>query len=98
MKNYIYIVNKKNNDRDGHPRSIVTVYDINQITPEYPYPRFIKAELIGYRDPQQAAFDMLSEAGLLILGSHDNGAPYSFFEYIKNQGVNVQSMIPREKV
>ena len=59
MRNFIFIVNKKNNDRNGNNPSTVKVYEIVDGSPHVVIP----AVRISYRDAQQAAIEELVSAG-----------------------------------
>lgn len=58
MKQFVFIVNKKKNDRDGGPRSMVSVYKVQQMEP-FPLSLIARGVLIGYRSEIQAVIETL---------------------------------------
>lgn len=58
MKQFVFIVKKKNNDRDGGPRSMISVYKIQSDDP-FPLKLITRGVLIGYRSEFQTAIETL---------------------------------------
>ena len=65
MKRFVYVVTEKPRDRNGNPRSTINVYAWNQKEKRHTHIHNANPQVIGYRDADQAAIEIVIEAGLM---------------------------------